>query len=68
MKAGGTQINEILWHRTKGDTDYKTLEGNGTQVETIRDQGRCQTSDTRGRASDLKQEESYFSIQNMKFT
>ena len=36
-------MDEMLWHRTKGDADYKTCEGNGKQVETIRDQGRRQT-------------------------
>ena len=41
----GTQLNEILWHRTKGDAECKT-QGNGNQVETIRDQGRHQTSVT----------------------
>ena len=33
----------------------KTHEGAWKQVKTIRDQGRRQTGDTKGRASDLKQ-------------
>ena len=39
IKGWGTWLNEILWHRTKGDADYKTHEGNGKQVETIRESG-----------------------------
>ena len=45
MVGWGTRLNEILWHRTKGDVDYKTHDGNGEQVETIRDQGRRQAGD-----------------------
>ena len=51
-------MKETLWYNTKGDADCKTLEGNRKQVETIRDQGRHQTGDAWGRASDLKREES----------
>ena len=32
--------NETLKQKSKGDTDYKTLEGNGKQVDTFRNQGR----------------------------
>ena len=53
-------------NKTRGDTAYKTNQG--TEVETIRNQGSHQTGDTQGRASDLKQEESYFSKLNRKFT
>ena len=41
-------------NETKGDADYKIYQGRGTQVETISNQGRRQTGDTQGRASDLK--------------
>ena len=37
-KGGGSRWN-TLWHKTKGDADYKTHEGDGEQVETIRDRG-----------------------------
>ena len=36
----GTQLKEILWHRTKGDAHDKTHEGNGEQVDIIRNQRR----------------------------
>ena len=29
QKAGVIERNETLWHKTKGDADYKTHEGNG---------------------------------------
>jgi len=36
----GERQNETLRHKTKGDADYKTHEGNGKHVDTIRNQGR----------------------------
>jgi len=36
----GERKIETLRHKTKGDADYKTHEGNGKQVDTIRNQGR----------------------------
>lgn len=39
-KGWGARWNETLWHNKKGDTDYKTHQGKGEQVETIRKQGR----------------------------
>ena len=38
-KGWAAQLNETLWHKTKGDADYKTHEGNGKTVDTIRNQG-----------------------------
>ena len=32
----GARQNETLWHKTREDADYKTHEGNGEQVDTIR--------------------------------
>ena len=43
-KAGVHGMNKTLWHNTKGDADYKTHEGNGEQVDTIRED--TQTGDT----------------------
>ena len=45
-KGWGDRWNETLWHGTKGDADYKTHEGNGEQVNTIRNQEDNQTGDT----------------------
>jgi len=36
----GDRQNETLRHKTKGDADYKTHEGRGKQVDTIRNHGR----------------------------
>ena len=52
--------DEILRRRRQGKTETLYTWGRGTQVETIRNQGWRQTSDTGGRVSDLKREESYF--------
>ena len=38
-KGWGARWNETLWHKTKGDADYKTHEGDGKQVETIEGSG-----------------------------
>ena len=51
--AGGTRKDEMLWQQDKGWQGLCNTWGGLTQVETIRDQGRRQTSDTRGRESDL---------------
>ena len=42
----GERQNETLRHKTKGDADYKTHEGNGKQMDTIRNQGGQSTGDT----------------------
>ena len=36
-KGSRARWNETLWHKTKGDMDYKTHEGDGKHVQTIRD-------------------------------
>ena len=61
-QAGSTRQDEqnTLATRT-GKTKTLYTWGEGAQVETFRDQGKRLTGDTRGRASDLKREESYFS-------
>jgi len=42
----GDRQNKTLRPKTKGDADYKTHEGKGKQVDTIRNQGRQLTGDT----------------------